>query len=268
MSVRKRHGPKLKAPARFSAGVMLISASMLLLCHTHYNTRQISAVKLNPHQELHEESSYDAHRIRSEDDELIRKELNPTVVANRTHKGPVYARSIAIELMKPLFAAPRLESSEILVPEEKSVPNVKQKSADRETSSSLTEAISSNRRSDVPEITPEDQEEPKVSETNEEDEEHVIPDAPVAADLTPASSKFENSNQSELEDRTLSRSNATKKHSRALPVEDLVTTSESKQIERNSDCALILKRTYILANPQTDEWGEKFVFNDADDAKK
>lgn len=47
-----------------------------------------------------------------------------------------------------------------------------------------------------------------------------------------------------------------------------VFTAESNQIEHNSNCALILKRTYILKN--RDEWGERFVFNDGDpdDEKK
>lgn len=51
------------------------------------------------------------------------------------------------------------------------------------------------------------------------------------------------------------------KGSRAL---DLVHTSESNHVEKNSECALILKRTFIIKNPTSDEWGDKFVFNDVD----
>lgn len=56
------------------------------------------------------------------------------------------------------------------------------------------------------------------------------------------------------------------KSSRSVPggQQESVDTSESKQIEQNSNCALILKRTYILKDRQQDEWGEKFVFNDVD----
>lgn len=45
---------------------------------------------------------------------------------------------------------------------------------------------------------------------------------------------------------------------------DSTQVAESNQIEHSSDCALILKRTYILKAPVQDEWGEKFVFNDVD----
>lgn len=44
---------------------------------------------------------------------------------------------------------------------------------------------------------------------------------------------------------------------------DQVDVSESKHQEHGPNCALILKRTYILKGNH-DEWGEKFVFNDAD----
>lgn len=49
-----------------------------------------------------------------------------------------------------------------------------------------------------------------------------------------------------------------------------VDVSESSRVEHNSKCALILKRTYILRKKHTDEWGDKFVFNDidTDDKKK
>lgn len=45
--------------------------------------------------------------------------------------------------------------------------------------------------------------------------------------------------------------------------------SESKSIE-HMNCALILKRTYIVKSADADEWGDKFVFNDVDtdDEKK
>lgn len=51
---------------------------------------------------------------------------------------------------------------------------------------------------------------------------------------------------------------------------DAVDVSESSRVEHNSKCALILKRTYILRKKHTDEWGDKFVFNDidTDDKKK
>lgn len=48
-----------------------------------------------------------------------------------------------------------------------------------------------------------------------------------------------------------------------------LNTAESQQPELSSDCALILKRTYILKDKTNDEWGDKFVFNDIDpDDKK
>lgn len=46
-----------------------------------------------------------------------------------------------------------------------------------------------------------------------------------------------------------------------------VDVAESKRIEQNPECALILKRTYILKGSpgaNLDEWGDKFVFNDVD----
>lgn len=50
--------------------------------------------------------------------------------------------------------------------------------------------------------------------------------------------------------------------------EDALDLSESKSIE-HMNCALILKRTYIVKSADADEWGDKFVFNDVDsDVKK
>lgn len=49
--------------------------------------------------------------------------------------------------------------------------------------------------------------------------------------------------------------------------DEIVEVSESQpHINHNSQCALILKRTYILKNnpANNDEWGDKFVFNDID----
>lgn len=47
-----------------------------------------------------------------------------------------------------------------------------------------------------------------------------------------------------------------------------LSAAESKKIEQNGECALILKRTYILKKHSEDEWGDKFVFNDADPDEK
>lgn len=51
---------------------------------------------------------------------------------------------------------------------------------------------------------------------------------------------------------------------------DSVDVSESNRIDHDSDCALILKRTYILKSKTHDEWGDKFVFDeqDSDEEKK
>lgn len=49
-----------------------------------------------------------------------------------------------------------------------------------------------------------------------------------------------------------------------------VDASESNRVSSNSNCAIILKRTYILKGTLTsyDEWGEKFVFNEIDEEEK
>jgi peroxidase len=46
----------------------------------------------------------------------------------------------------------------------------------------------------------------------------------------------------------------------------LQQATEAKQVKHDPDCALILKRTYILKGSASnrDEWGDKFVFNDND----
>lgn len=49
---------------------------------------------------------------------------------------------------------------------------------------------------------------------------------------------------------------------------DPLMTAAGSKIEHNNECALILKRTYILKKNNEDEWGEKFVFNDEDEKKK
>lgn len=52
--------------------------------------------------------------------------------------------------------------------------------------------------------------------------------------------------------------------------EEPIEMSESKKVELNSNCALVLKRTYIIDKRLDDRWGERFVFNDidVDDLKK
>jgi len=46
--------------------------------------------------------------------------------------------------------------------------------------------------------------------------------------------------------------------------QEAVDVSASNRIEHNSECALILKRTYIIKSSNEDEWGDKYVFNDVD----
>lgn len=56
---------------------------------------------------------------------------------------------------------------------------------------------------------------------------------------------------------------------RGNELESQLDTAESRKSELNLECALILKRTYILKNQNNDEWGDKFVFNENDpDDKK
>lgn len=272
MSVSKRHGPKLKAPARICASVMLISASMLLLCHTHNDIKQVSAINLDDSPlDLSEELFYESDRIdaRNNDDDneiIIDGQVNDT-----TRKRPIISRSLAIELMKPLFSAPRLETAKVIVPKEAL------SAGEDKLPSSLTQAISSSEQKNVPEITAapiKDHQngsrssEVKEEAENEEEEEPRTKSSPIANGSPLASSSQKKLSHLKVEGIKLSTTNGTRKTSRALRNEDSVVTSESKQIERNSECALILKRTYILANPQSDEWGEKFVFNEVDDTKK
>lgn len=51
--------------------------------------------------------------------------------------------------------------------------------------------------------------------------------------------------------------------------QDSIEIAESAKSEVSTDCALILKRTYIIRSKNNDEWGDKFVFNENDpDDKK
>lgn len=65
----------------------------------------------------------------------------------------------------------------------------------------------------------------------------------------------------------LSNNNTAIRSRKSKQFDEIVEVSESQpHINHNSQCALILKRTYILKNnpANNDEWGDKFVFNDID----
>ena len=87
----------------------------------------------------------------------------------------------------------------------------------------------------------------------------------VVKQQTTISTNNTSSPANQLANKKISRSIAFKEQQ-----SDVMTTSvsESKRIEQNSECALILKRTYILRKKDPDEWGEKFVFNDIDESDK
>lgn len=59
--------------------------------------------------------------------------------------------------------------------------------------------------------------------------------------------------------------NIRSQNSKSLSADTVEVSETNSHIQHNSQCALILKRTYILNNPaNNDEWGDKFVFNDVD----
>lgn len=45
---------------------------------------------------------------------------------------------------------------------------------------------------------------------------------------------------------------------------DSFQAQESNRSPQESDCALVLRRTYVIDKRTSDAWGERFVFNDAD----
>lgn len=240
MSVRRRHEPKLKALIKSIPGAMLISASMILLCHTHRTSASDDSAMMG----VLDEPLYESVRNSIEQDSSESPyNFGDRYPASHAKSSTIKARSIAIQLMRPFFTAPRLETASL-----SSSTNLSDKP------SPLPPLV--EERINVPD---------KDAATRTNRTEEMTPDSPVDPETSSSHRKL--LQHSGDGSRNKSMRTAPIK-SRALPREDSVSMSESKQIERNSECALILKRTYILTDPNSDEWGEKFVFNEADEDNK
>lgn len=250
MYVRKRHGPRVKALIRLISGAMFISASMVFLRHTNC-IRQVIAAEDSAMLGNLIEPLYES--IRKGDEEQPsshRYRFGDRYPASHAKSSTIKSRSIAIELMRPFFMAPRLEGLSL----SNRIEEMSNKSiADQ----ALAPRLDTNRHLYVSDNTETTR---KVNKTKE-------PNSFVDPETSSSYRKLLQHKGESGKDKSSNKRTAIIK-SRALPREDSVTTSESKQIERNSECALILKRTYILTDPNSDEWGEKFVFNEVDEDNK
>lgn len=252
MSVRKRHGPKVKALIRLISGAMFISASMMLLCHTN-QIGPVSAAENSVMIGDLNQPFYESTRKGSEGGSVsIPYRFGDRYPTGHVKSSTIKSRSIAVELMRPFFMAPRLENPNLLVRNEV-LPN---RSV---VDDSSTPTIGSNGRRFVTEDN-------ATREVHRTKEPNSLPEQ--EADSSQRKSLQHDGGSDRVNTRRPGTNRTALIKSRALPREDSVTTSESKQIERNSECALILKRTYILTDPNSDEWGEKFVFNDVDEDNK
>lgn len=92
--------------------------------------------------------------------------------------------------------------------------------------------------------------------------------AEVRVELEPGAKHRGSSGDSDRARRPeFGNSNSSRATQATVDLDATVDTSESNRVEQNSECALILRRTYILK--ESDQWGDKFVFEDIDtDDKK